>query len=208
MKHIIFALLMASLSVTAFAQDVVVAPKERKLTFGFGLGVNYSSLSFQSPDVNYYTSSVSNNGYGFRLGLLADWKMGKRLSFSPKAEMAFYESRLLLLGPKSDGTVYQSYPLVFEIAGHFNYRLFNLPVQPYLILGPSVKLPFADGRSRYTTYRPGYAMDIGLGLNKKFKMFTLAPELRYSFGLSNASNIPFVSNVRMHTVALVCNFKG
>lgn len=207
MKYVVSVLLITALSAAAYAQDVIV-PKERKLVFGFSLGINHSSLSMQTPEVAHYSSAVTNNGYGFRLGLLMDWKFAKRFSFSPKAEMAFYESRLLLLGPKSDGRVYQSYPLVFEIAGHVNYRLFNLPVQPYLILGPSVKLPFADERSRYTSYRPAYAMDIGLGLDKKFRMFTLAPELRYSVGLSNASNIPFVSGVRMHTISLVCNFKG
>ena len=176
-----------------------------KFVFGFNLGLNYSNTQVKSsdPSVNY------TNGAGFRIGVLLDWKLSKHLSFSPKIELAFHSTKITVAKKTIGEEVYEIYPVVLDFAPHITYKLMDKKNAPYLLLGPSFKIPLNGSNGvKYATHRSSLALDFGFGLDKKLTYFNFAPELRYSIGLMNLSGINVVKQLYFHNVTLVMNFKG
>lgn len=176
-----------------------------KLIFGFNFGLNYSNLQLKNTDPGIQYS----NSAGFRMGILMDWKLTKHLSFSPKTEIAFNDSKVTILKNPDTKEIYEVYPFLIEFAPHITYKLINTKTAPYILVGPSYKVPLhGNNKIHYATMRSGIAFDFGIGLDKKLTYFNFAPELRYSLGLTNLSNINGIGRLYFHSVTLVLNFKG
>ncbi len=195
MKYSI-ALSVIFVSIIAFGQE-----KEKFAKFGFDLGVNRSNLDFSAQS----NQGDITNGLGYRLGVLADLRISSRLSFSPKAELSFNASRL-----EQQGVNYKVNPTNLEFMGHLKYNVLKNKFTPYLIAGPNFRMPLgAEEESNIIPTKNDLAIDIGAGLDiPMFGWFTLAPEIRYSFGLNDIEdNSSSISNLRYNNIALVLIFK-
>lgn len=179
MKHTICVAVITLLPLLSLAQK-----KDKRMNYGISLGVQQSSFCIKNYDASYYKSVTPASGAGYRLGLLANYRLSKRWSVTLKPEMAFYGSTISTLRVDNDAYKWETSPMA-ELAADIRYKLPLKVIQSYLYAGPTYKYALGKG----TTDKPlldgnFLCLDAGIGVEKKFKNFTLAPELRYSHGLS------------------------
>jgi len=200
---IFFPLLLISGSVAAQMDSL------KKLRFGFNIGSNYSALNIKK------TSSkpgdiVQYNGLGFRIGIVAEFVFNKRFSFVPKYEMSFNETGLLVINTNGEQQNLQIYPVTMELNPHLVYNLNNKKCKPYLLAGSSIKTPITKNYDPYWSpvKTTAICIDLGFGVDKALDYFNFSPEIRYSYGINNISNVEGVKNMHFHCVSIVMNIKG
>ncbi|MGM0479945.1 MAG: outer membrane beta-barrel protein [Bacteroidota bacterium] len=201
MKKISFVLVLLACSLVVKAQSDN-AVNEKRLKFGFNLGVNHSIL--YAPDELPGFASISND-LGVRLGVLADYQLFEFLSISPKAELSFNNNELNLTFGDNAQYSYEVLPIGLEFMTHFIFKKKNERLSPYLYFGPNLKIPIADKSIDYYGH-PDLAIDLGIGFEKAFTQFNFSPELRYSYGFTNVSMTPTIRSMKFHSVSLIFNF--
>jgi hypothetical protein len=176
------------------------------LKFGFDLGLNYSELGMSQANeaVNPF------GGPGFRMGIITDWRLNKRYSFIPAAEISFNGAGLSISNPGGASQVKHIYPVTLEFAPHLAIKASDKINHSFLLIGPSVKMPLASHPDDdvINTRTGTIALDLGFSFDKKTKYFFLSPELRYSLGLNRIRNLDGARSARFHTVSLLLSFKG
>lgn len=210
MKKVVLFGFILSLSI-AQAQDepfdtIFGASEPKRTQFGFNLGLNYSNL-IDNPVLT--ESAFISNGLGIRLGLLADIRLTNWLYTSPKAEMAFNNSKVVFNQNDGSQSVYDVFPVSLEFMNHFTLKNARMKHKPYFYAGPNFRLSLdkPDTPIEFAT-RPDLAIDFGIGIDTQIKYFNFAPELRYSFGLLNVNSNPQIQSLNFHNISLVLNFKG
>lgn len=205
MKKVSFAALFIIISIFSYAQSDD-SDAEKKVQFGFNFGVNYANLySKKALPINMEIS----NGPNFRLGLLSSIKFNDVISLWTKGELAFNQSKVLF-SDLDNSTFYKVMPISLEFAPHLVFTKNNGNLNPFVFIGPSIKLP-VEGRVANTSLYPtgkDFAVDFGIGLNKVLPYFNFAPELRYSFGLLNINKHPAIETLNFHSISLIFNFIG
>ncbi len=204
MKKVVFVSVLFVTALTAFSQSGGT-PSEKRMRYGFNLGVNYSNLL--ADDALPGNATLSNN-LGFRLGLLADYQISKSVSISPKAELSFNNSKVNFTYEDGSQPVYKVLPVSLDFMTHFIFKKNNEQLSPYFFIGPNVKVPVSKRTDDSTTFSTNadFAIDFGIGLDKAFTNFHILPELRYSFGLLNINQHPSLQTLNFHNIALVFNF--
>jgi hypothetical protein len=195
--------LSCTFTLTQTDQQVEIAPLKR-FHVGFNLGVNYSNLLVTAkPDY----AEVSNK-IGARLGVLADFRLNKIISWSPKAELVFNDNKIRFQPTEDISYTYKVMPMSLEIMNHFVFKDAKRKVSPYFYFGPNVRIPLQKRITDTSQFRtnPDFAIDFGIGLEKPFNSFRIAPELRYSMGLRNVNGSAMIKSVKFHTVSLIFNF--
>ena len=206
MKKVILVIGLFVSSSTLFSQSES-AVNEKRMKYGFNLGINHSNLI--DNEMLPSNASLSNN-LGFRLGILADYKISKCLSISPKAEMSFNNSKVNFTSIDGSSAEYEVMPISLDFMTHFIFKKNNEKLSPYFFFGPNVKIPVskkADNTTIYST-NSDFAIDFGIGIDKPFTHFNFSPELRYSFGLLNVNQNPSLKSLNFHNISLVFNFLG
>jgi len=203
MKKIFFAFLLMFSSMSIFAQSEILNI-DKKLKLGFNAGVNWTNLyegGFMEP-----TGSVSG-AMGWRIGVLADYRLSNRLSFVPKTEVSFNSIQFVTLNPdNSVRTTQEVMPVSLEFMGHLQVSVGDKKSKPYLLIGPAVRVPISNQQTVLST-ATDMAIDLGIGLDKVLPRLNIAPELRYSFGLRNIGQEASTPELNIHTISLVCSFK-
>ncbi|MDE1052266.1 hypothetical protein, partial [Escherichia coli] len=89
------------------------------------------------------------------------------------------------------------------------YKISRRKAEPYLLIGPNLNIPLQRSPELNTAFQSGYnfSIDLGIGLENTFKHFIFAPELKYSYGLTNVNQNPSLKSVYFHSVGLTLNFK-
>ena len=206
MKKVVFVvgLLISSFAVFSQSDSNTI---EKRLKYGFNLGMNQSNVldNRKLPS----NASLSNN-LGFRLGILADYKISKFLSVSPKAEVSFNNSEVNFTNFDGSQTEYEIMPISLDFMTHFIFKRNNEKLSPYFFFGPNVKIPISEKNNNSTPYstKSDFAIDFGIGVDKPFTHFHFSPELRYSFGLLNINQNPSIQSLYFHNISLVFNFLG
>lgn len=204
MKYILFIGAAMLLPALTFAKN------EKKLHYGISLGVQQSAFEVSRYNHSYYKSVDLNAGTGFRLGLLASYKIKKNLSVNLKPEMAFYGNTLNTVRVDNNTAHWEMAPIA-ELAADIRYKA-NLKIaQPYVYAGAGygkqlsrIDVTASDGLLKYNFA----AAQLGIGVEKKIKSVIVAPELRFSRSLTYAGGVCNMAGMNMHTVAFILNFKG
>lgn len=200
---------LRALAIFLFAEGMhaQVADPYKKLRFGFSLGTHYSHLQVQKrPGIDTRIRTI--NATGLRLGVLMDWRLNRNWSLAPKAELAFNKNRISVLQSDSGRISSYIYPVVLELAAHLQYKIKEIKAgKLQVLLGPNWKLPLWDPAKGLQTARPDVAIDIGIGAELPTEYFTLAPELRYSWGLMSLYDDWAVRGLYLHSITLVLGFK-
>lgn len=181
--------------------------KNNKLKFGFNFGANYSLLSTKKPLPN---NTEIYNGFGTKLGLIMDYALGKSFFISPKIEMCFNNSGTITTNYDNTKTTYEVFKTSIELMTHLVYKFGARKTLPYIVLGPHFRLPLKKKHtSSSSTFQNNadIAIDLGLGIENKLKNFDMAPEIRYTFGLSNVNQNPTIKKLNYHNISLLLNFK-
>ncbi len=204
MKKIILA--FACLSALHSSSQSENAIPEKKVKFGFNLGANYSNLkSNQTLPLN---ASISN-GAGVTMGLLMDYAITSHFHISPKMELSFNQSQVDFITPDQHHYAYEVMPVSLDFMTHAHYKISQKKSGVYVLAGPNFKLPVVDKSKQDADFntKPDFAIDFGIGFDYFTQHFTVAPELRYSYGLLNVSGNPHVPDLNYNKITLVVNFK-
>lgn len=174
--------------------------KEKFATFGVDFGVNRSNLSFSSPQTG---GDNITNGLGYRLGVVSNFQITQRFSFAPKAELSFNTT-----GLNSGIENYDVNPTNVELLGHMKFKLRRGSLSPYIIAGPNARIPIGTNRENLLPTKEDIAIDLGVGLDVPIFKKRIAPELRYSFGLTNINRDANISDIKYHNLSLVLILSG
>lgn len=172
--------------------------KEKFATFGFDIGVNRSNLQFGELQTN---GDQITNGFGYRLGIISNFKVSKRFSIAPKAELSFNASRL-----NQSNTSYNVNATNLEFLGHLKYKFAKGNFTPYIIAGPNFRVPLEKMQESFVDVKNDMAIDFGIGLDVPMGYFKMSPELRYSYGYSNITQSSQYSDLNYHNIALTLIF--
>lgn len=199
-KKAVFIIILLFVNESTKAQEEV-KPETKKAIYGFNFGINRTSLDYESKN-----SIKENREVGFRLGILAEYKLSSNLFFSPKTELSFNQNLLEI----NESVEYDVMPISTEIMAHFAYKFSGSELRPYILFGPNFKIPFGGEEETTSEFKtsPDLALDFGIGFERNFKYFFFAPELRYSYGLMDINKNPLLNAVYLHNLTLVLNFKG
>lgn len=206
MKKVVFLFTAVCSVFSAFSQTESTT-NEKRLKYGFNLGGNYSNLIHRGT---FPENASLSNDIGGRIGVLADYRMSKGFSISPKAELSNNNSKVNFSHSDGSTTSYKIMPISLEFMAHFVFKKNYTKASPYVYFGPNVKIPLRkktdDAFSYYTN--TDFAIDFGIGVNKTFTYFNFSPEFRYSFGLLNVNQSPAIQSLYFHNFSLIFNFIG
>jgi len=169
-------------------------------TFGFSFGLNRSDLRFGSAQED---GDQIVNGLGYRLGVVYELRLGKRLVITPKADLSFNAGQL-----NQSNTEYTVSASSLELMGHLKYRFAKSNFSPYVLAGPNYRMPLATRNDNSVPTRNDVAVDVGLGLDIPLIGFKISPEVRYSYGLTNITNSDAFSDLNHHNIAVSLIFTG
>lgn len=192
----------------AFCQNASPEKPQRKMTYGINIGNHFSTVHNEGKPLSADPGASVKNGLGFRLGLLAQRPITKRLSVIAMPELAFYDNRFEFNYPFMPRK-FQMAAANVELAVHLAYKITNGRSHPYVILGPSFRQPLADKMAEVNEVSGAMvAMDAGIGFEAALKRFRIAPELRYSYNINAIQNNVILDDLHMHVVSFVLCFKG
>ncbi len=174
--------------------------------FGINLGLNYSN-AFVVEELP--PNAILSNGLGFRLEVMGEYKISKRLYISPTAGFSFNN---VVLYDSANGELdeFLIFPISLDMATHFVIKPSLKKNRAYFYAGPAIKLPVEaespNSEVMGSTWTP--AIDLGIGFDIDLGYFHLAPEIRYSIGLNKVSEQPPASPIYFHNVSIIFNFFG
>ena len=206
MKKVVFASLFLIISIFSYAQTDETS-SEKKVKLGFNIGANYSNLTTK----NFLPLNVDfTGGMAIRLGIISEIKVNKTFSISPKAELTFNKNQVTIMNGDGSITAFKEMPTSMDFMTHFMLIDRNKKLSPYFFVGPNLKIPveYNPVASILPSTKTNFALDFGIGFDRAFSFFHIAPELRYSFGLINLSRSSSIPNMQHHNISLVINFLG
>jgi hypothetical protein len=175
--------------------------RDRKIAaFGFSLGINRSNLQYGETQEN---GDQIVNGMGYRLGVVSEFRLGKRFVVTPKADLSFNAGQL-----NRENTEYAVSASSLELMGHLKYRMMRSNFSPYILAGPNYRIPLANRNDNNVPTTSDVAIDVGVGLDIPLIGFKISPELRYSYGLTNITNSDAFSDLNHHNIAVSLIFTG
>lgn len=190
-------------SITSIGQS---SESARKAFYGFNLGLNHSNIQVKT---NSFPVGVQNKT-GFNLGLIGGYQLSKSFSLIANSSISFHDNEINVFDYSSYFYGSTILPTTLDFGLQANYQfLTKLKTSPYLLIGPSIQIPISQ--PVLTTEfgsRSNLAIEFGLGVNIKFSEFVFAPEMRYSYGISNVNTNPSLTNVNFHSIKLLFNFKS
>ncbi|MBL4709808.1 MAG: PorT family protein [Flavobacteriales bacterium] len=206
-KKVVAVACLIIVSQFLFSQESDSIVSEKAL-YGFSLGIHRSSLSLDTEERQFLKKK---DKIGFRLGIVADYKIYKRLHFVPKLELAFYGNELTYFNGVQEESEFKLSDVAMETKPHFTIELGKAASKIYILLGASYSLAIGDEEDDDMSYPSDFffSVDVGIGYNKETPFFLFAPELRYSYNLTNINKNPDLkSDVKLHSLTLLFSFKG
>lgn len=205
MRCALFLLLLASIS-----KDICAQPSRRTgdVFTGLTIGINYSRVTTEKANPNDIVDIATVTGLGYRLGLLGGLQVSRHIAIELRPALAFNDSKLGITRLNLDMETYGQ-TIMIEGAGHVFYKFYAGKVIPYMLAGGSYRQPLNDASSTIRQMvRPSLAADVGIGLEKRLRHFSIAPEIRYSHGISNLQPIKGINSVKMHSIIFTVNLKS
>ena len=204
MKKVIIIASLFGLSSPIFCQSEELT-KEKKTTFGFNIGGFQTMIK---SDESLPDNFKINNSSGFRLGILIDQKIGKKLSISPKAELGFSSSEVSISQEPDINISNSIYNTHLEFMTHMVWRRSDLKINPYILIGPSIRVPLTKENEISITNSYDAGIDIGIGFDKGFSNFNIMPEIRLSTGFMNIIENTTLPKIRYNSISIILNFIG
>ncbi len=206
MKKVSLLVISVIISSIAFSQTCNFSGEDKKVHFGFNLGINYSNIQAKSglPE-----NATITNGEGLSFGSLVDISISQNMLVSTKVEIASSKGHINFQKRGAENSTYDIFPVSLGLMTHLAYRLGNSKNAPYIFSGPSFRKYAQKAPSSTSTFinNSNIAIDFGIGLENKNKFFKLAPEIRYSYGLLNINENPALKDLHFNSISLVLNFE-
>ncbi len=201
MKKYFFLLVFSFYYLFGFTQT-----SDYKLNYGIYLGIFKPILI--SP-IELTENASIENGYGFSTGILMEYPFSHLISVSPKTGISFGDSKVKFLEDNIDD--YFLMQFTFDLSIDFNIELSNSKTAPYFFIGAKYVYPFQNNDLGLDELddKSNYSLELGFGIEKLIvNKFIIAPELKYSNGLTNLNAHPKLTKLKYHSLSLLLNFKG
>ncbi|MBI3501415.1 MAG: hypothetical protein HY063_06435 [Bacteroidetes bacterium] len=149
---------------TAFGQQSDTLKPIKQIQYGFMLCAN------QTTD--------KAGQLGFSLGALADAHVAEKLFLQGQFLMSF-----ISFSSTTNNTTKRIETTLLSFPMHILYKPFKLKTNPTVSFGCSPTFDLSSNANKlYFPPRPlFFPLDIGLGLDRQLKYFTITPEIRYSY---------------------------
>lgn len=185
------------------------ASANARMRFGFMIGSNNSLFYAQSALSGQLPLTT---GSGYRLGLHAQYNVSPRFSLTGKGEMSYNNSKMRVTD--NEGITYESTMSPVTL-GFFLHGLFRVAMLDggkkniYLTGGPGYRLPVKSENLPQRIYgnTPDLCADMGIGVELRLRHFTVAPEIRYTYGFDDIDKSPFIASVYHHQISFGVVFK-
>lgn len=186
------SILLLSFALSSFAQE-----KDKKWSYGFEVGANYSNVIGRDK----------SNGPGYELGISTKRALSDHLFFNPIISFGYSSAR------HKDNPLLDYY---LNFQPKLNYYLKEDENSLFFSFAPAYQRRLSSPvlGTDYTK-RNNFSLNFGLGLLNKFQFFDLQTELRYSFGLTEKLHNPTVpvgpgfkpeSPVYFHSIGIYFQF--
>lgn len=161
---------------------------QRRLHWGFCLGMDMSDVTFASADVNEgvkkWNAACTEVNPAFLVGLVGDMAITEHLNLRVTPMMRFQQRKVVFRHEEEETsqklkTTYFEVPLSLKIATRRinNYR-------PYLVTGVQAAMDMShESKTPIVFTRLDFGVHIGIGCDFYLHYFKLAPELRFNLGL-------------------------
>lgn len=200
MKKTQITLLCLFLSLSMFSQrdrvENLPSFDERKLHYGFYLGLNQNDFKIDYKTSNYTNANISVTATsGFNVGLIADLRLHKNINLRFEPGLISNSKTLSYdyINTKKDsireiGSTYLHIPIVLKFSTD---RMDN--VRPYVLAGVSYDYNFssnernandnAGGEFRMKTHN--FMYELGIGIDIYLNYFKFSPSIRGVFAMNN-----------------------
>lgn len=202
---------------------------DRWLHYGFALGAHSSNFkikysdAYLSEELDTLHSVVPVSLPGFKVSFVSNMKLAQYLDFRALITVSFYEYQLNYRTTGGEETKEIRDPTLVEFPLLFKYRSVRRGNSNMYVVGGVT--PFFQAAARgedkgsdiekLETKNFGVFADVGFGIDIYNRYFKFAPELRYSFGLtdmldrnkSNAFSLP-LNRATYHNITLFLTFEG
>ena len=189
-----------SLSFSMFSQrdrvENLPSFDEKKLHFGFYLGLNQNDFKLDYKTNNYANATISVSATsGFNVGLIADLRLHKNINLRFEPGLISNSKTLSYdyIDTKKDsvreiGSTYLHIPIVLKLSTN---RMDN--VRPYMLAGVSYDYNFSSnernandnsgGEFRMKTHN--FMYELGIGIDIYLNYFKFSPSVRGVFAMNN-----------------------
>ena len=185
---IVLASLLMSIPLIAQRQGLKNIPyiDQRRVHYGFLLGINMSDVTFEHTGKNGWGAECSALNPAFCVGLMGDVALTENLNIRVSPSLHFMSRDVDFMNYQTNEsrtqvlkTNYLELPVSLKIATR---RLNNY--RPYLLMGAQVDYDLAHEKEQPIVFgRMDIGMHIALGCDLYLPYFKFCPELRFNLGL-------------------------
>ena len=164
--------------------------------FGFILGysqqklnIRYSEFMNNSSD---YSQILSDYEPGFNVGIIMDFKIKNNFNIRVTPSFNFTDQKIYYNSVNYSVSQPQNSGLSnFELPIYLKYRSDRVNNgRLYVLLGPKLSIDMSSfeklsDNENLEFKSQNYSLDIGFGIDIYFKYFKFAPEIKYSYGITN-----------------------
>lgn len=234
-KRLIYSLIILSIGISASAQKLLLKNlttfDEKRIHFGFTLGINYTDLNFthykvlgdnpkfQPETVNgklltgseSIRADITTLTPGFTVGMVTNLRLSESFDLRFLPGMSFGERKLVYNIPVQDNNSsnvdyysIKSTFLDFPLLLKYKSKRMNNQ-RPYLIAGGAYRIDISKtGQEDLVRLKPFSAsFEAGMGWDAYLQFFRLSTELKFSLGLDNVlDNGPKETQPQVYTDAL------
>ena len=164
--------------------------------FGFILGYSQQKLNIRYSEFmnnyNDYLQILSDYEPGFNVGIIMDFKIKNNFNIRVTPSFNFTDQKIYYNRVNFSVSQPQNSGLSnFELPIYLKYRSDRVNNgRLYVLLGPKLSIDMSSfeklsDNENLEFKSQNYSLDIGFGVDIYFKYFKFAPEIKYSYGITN-----------------------
>jgi hypothetical protein len=164
--------------------------------FGFILGYSQQKLNIRYSEFmnnyNDYLQILSDYEPGFNVGIIMDFKIKNNFNIRVTPSFNFTDQKIYYNSVNYSVSQPQNSGLSnFELPIYLKYRSDRVNNgRLYVLLGPKLSIDMSSfeklsDNENLEFKSQNYSLDIGFGIDIYFKYFKFAPEIKYSYGITN-----------------------
>ncbi len=164
--------------------------------FGFILGYSQQKLNIKYSEFmnnyNDYLQILSDYEPGFNVGIIMDFKIKNNFNIRVTPSFNFTDQKIYYNRVNYSVSQPQNSGLSnFELPIYLKYRSDRVNNgRLYVLLGPKLSIDMSSfeklsDNENLEFKSQNYSLDIGFGIDIYFKYFKFAPEIKYSYGITN-----------------------
>tara|TARA_Y100000287_G_C14173696_1_gene331191 strand:+ start:330 stop:1019 length:690 start_codon:yes stop_codon:yes gene_type:complete len=164
--------------------------------FGFILGYSQQKLNIRYSEFmnnyNDYLQILSDYEPGFNVGIIMDFKIKNNFNIRVTPSFNFTDQKIYYNSENYSVSQPQNSGLSnFELPIYLKYRSDRVNNgRLYVLLGPKLSIDMSSfeklsDNENLEFKSQNYSLDIGFGIDIYFKYFKFAPEIKYSYGITN-----------------------